>query len=91
MLAVIESKIRRGLARLKLYGDLVMFSHSLFALPFGLMGMLLAADGLPAGRTFFWVIVALVGARNAANALNRPGPRTDTCPGGLYPEERFSS
>jgi len=71
MLAVIESKIRHGLARLKLYSDLVMFSHSLFALPFGLMGMLLAADGLPAGRTFFWVIVALVGARNAANALNR--------------------
>lgn len=70
-MAVIESKIQTGLARLKLYGDLVMFSHSLFALPFGLIGMLLAANGLPAARTFFWIIVALVGARNAANALNR--------------------
>ncbi len=70
-IAVIESKIQNGLARLKLYADLVMFSHSLFALPFGLMGMLLAANGLPEARTFFWVIVALVGARNAANALNR--------------------
>lgn len=48
-----------------------MFSHSLFALPFGLMGMLLAANGLPKLRVFFWIIVALVGARNAANALNR--------------------
>lgn len=70
-MAVLESKIRSGLAKLKLYGDLVMFSHSLFALPFGLMGMLLAANGLPPARVFFWIIVALVGARNAANALNR--------------------
>jgi 4-hydroxybenzoate polyprenyltransferase len=66
-----ELKLRSGLARIRLYGELVMFSHSLFALPFGLMGMLLAADGLPALRTFFWILVALVGARNAANALNR--------------------
>jgi 4-hydroxybenzoate polyprenyltransferase len=48
-----------------------MFSHSLFALPFGLMGMLLAANGLPGLRTFFWILVSLVGARNAANAINR--------------------
>jgi 4-hydroxybenzoate polyprenyltransferase len=48
-----------------------MFSHSLFALPFGLMGMLIAANGLPAWRVCGWVVVALVGARNAANALNR--------------------
>lgn len=48
-----------------------MFSNSLFALPFGLIGMLLAANGLPSLRTFFWILIALVGARNAANALNR--------------------
>ncbi len=70
-MVVLESKIRSGLTRLKVYGDLVMFSHSLFALPFGLIGMLLAANGLPPARVFFWIIVALVGARNAANALNR--------------------
>jgi 4-hydroxybenzoate polyprenyltransferase len=66
-----ESKLHSGLVKLRLYGELVMFSHSLFALPFGLMGMLLAADGLPALRTFFWILVSLVGARNAANAINR--------------------
>lgn len=65
------TKIPTGLARLKLYGELVMFSHSLFALPFGLLGMILAANGLPDGRVFFWIIIALLGARNAANALNR--------------------
>jgi 4-hydroxybenzoate polyprenyltransferase len=70
-MSVTDFKLRSGLAKLKLYGELVMFSHSLFALPFGLMGMLLAADGLPSLRTFLWILVALVGARNAANALNR--------------------
>ena len=33
--------------------------------------MLLAANGLPSLRVFFGIIIALVGARNAANALNR--------------------
>ena len=70
-MSIVESKVRSGLVKLKLYGELVMFSHSLFALPFGLMGMLLAANGLPSLRIFFWILVALVGARNAANALNR--------------------
>jgi 4-hydroxybenzoate polyprenyltransferase len=71
MLAVTAPKFRSGLAKLRLYGELVMFSHSLFNLPFGLVGMLLAANGLPSLRTFFWILVALVGARNSANALNR--------------------
>ena len=70
-MSITEPKLHSGLAKLRLYGELVMFSHSLFALPFGLMGMLLAANGLPGLRTFFWILVALVGARNAANAINR--------------------
>jgi 4-hydroxybenzoate polyprenyltransferase len=70
-MSITEPKLSSGLAKLRLYGELVMFSHSLFALPFGLMGMLLAANGLPTLRTFFWILVSLVGARNAANALNR--------------------
>lgn len=58
--------------KIKTYGQLVMFSHTLFSLPFGFIAMLLAADkGLPPLRVFFWIIVALVGARNGANALNR--------------------
>ncbi|HHW42190.1 MAG TPA: UbiA family prenyltransferase [Syntrophomonadaceae bacterium] len=70
-MAVIENKLRAGISRLRLYGELVMFSHSLFALPFGLIGMLLAANGLPPLRIFFWIVVCLLGARNAANAINR--------------------
>lgn len=57
--------------RLKKYAEMVMFSHTLFSLPFGLMAMLWAADGLPAFRVVFWILVALFGARNGANVLNR--------------------
>lgn len=59
------------LSKLKTYGELVMFSHTLFSLPFGLIAMLWAADGLPPIRVFFWILMALIGARNGANALNR--------------------
>lgn len=59
------------LKRLKTYGELVMFSHTLFSLPFALIGMLWAAGGLPSREIIFWILIALVGARNGANALNR--------------------
>lgn len=57
--------------KLRQYAEMVMFSHTLFSLPFGLMAMLWAADGLPSFRVVFWILVALFGARNGANALNR--------------------
>ncbi len=57
--------------RLKVYAELVMFSHSLFSLPFALMAMFWAAGGIPKPSIFIWSIVALLGARNGANALNR--------------------
>ncbi len=59
------------LKRLKSYGELVMFSHTLFSLPFALISMIWAADGLPTAATIFWILIALIGARNGANALNR--------------------
>lgn len=59
------------LSKLKTYGDLVMFSHTLFSLPFALIALLLAANGLPATPIIFWSMVALFAGRNGANALNR--------------------
>lgn len=53
------------------YGKLVMFSHTIFSFSFALVSMVLAADGLPSVRTLFWIIVAFMGARTGANALNR--------------------
>ncbi len=61
--------------KLKKYGELVMFSHTVFSLPFGLLAMLWAADGIPELRVFFWILVALFGARNGANAFNRIADR----------------
>lgn len=57
--------------KLKTYSDLVMFEHTFFNLPFGYLALFLAANGWPSLYHFFWVTVAMVGARNGANAWNR--------------------
>ncbi|HBQ64757.1 MAG TPA: 4-hydroxybenzoate octaprenyltransferase [Clostridiales bacterium] len=59
------------LRKLSDYRGLVMFSHTLFSLPFALAAMIWAAEGIPPFRTFLWILLALFGARNGANALNR--------------------
>lgn len=59
------------LTKLKSYGELVMFSHTLFSLPFALIALFLAADGLPSTPIIFWSMTALFAGRNGANALNR--------------------
>lgn len=54
--------------------DMVKFEHTIFALPFALIGMLLAARGLAGGlhaRTVLFILLAMVGARSAAMAFNR--------------------
>jgi 4-hydroxybenzoate polyprenyltransferase len=51
--------------------EMIKWEHSIFALPFALTAMLLAADGLPSGRTVAWIVVAMVSARSAAMAFNR--------------------
>jgi 4-hydroxybenzoate polyprenyltransferase len=51
--------------------EMIKWEHSIFALPFALTGMLLAARGLPALRTVGWILVAMVSARSAAMAFNR--------------------
>lgn len=48
-----------------------MFSHTIFSLSFALIAMLLAAKGLPSLKTIFWILVAFMGARTGANAINR--------------------
>ena len=50
---------------------MIKFSHTVFALPFALMGAVLAERGVPPGRTIFWIVVAMVAARTAAMTFNR--------------------
>ncbi len=57
--------------KIKDYGKLVMFSHTIFSFSFALVSMLLAAEGIPKIRTLFWILVCFLGARTGANAINR--------------------
>ena len=50
---------------------MIKIEHTLLALPFALLGMMLAAEGWPAARVVFWIVVAMVGARSAAMGFNR--------------------
>lgn len=51
--------------------EMIQFQHTVFALPFALMGAVLAARGLPGGRTLLWILGAMIGARSAAMTFNR--------------------
>ena len=66
----------RAVNRLATYASFVRFSHSVFALPFALVGALLAFHGRSADtRTVavdvLWIVVAMVAARSAAMGFNR--------------------
>ena len=51
--------------------DLIKFEHTIFALPFAYLGMVLAAKGLPTFHQFFWITVAMASARTLAMSFNR--------------------
>jgi len=50
---------------------LVRFSHTIFALPFALAAACLARMEIPRAATLGWILLAMVGARSLAMALNR--------------------
>ncbi|MGC9346614.1 MAG: UbiA-like polyprenyltransferase, partial [Anaerolineae bacterium] len=68
--------------------ELIKFEHTLFALPFAYLGMILAARGWPSFREFAWITVAMAAARTVAMGANRladrvidaHNPRTATRP-----------
>jgi len=54
--------------------EMIKFSHTVFAFPFALMGLVLVALDSGAPPTLgqiFWICVAMVGARSSAMGLNR--------------------
>src|SRR5580700_7420807 len=56
------------------WGSFVRFSHTVFALPFALAAMLVAARdnrGWPGWKTFGLILAAMVCARTCAMAFNR--------------------
>jgi 4-hydroxybenzoate polyprenyltransferase len=50
---------------------LIRFSHTIFALPFALGSLVVAANGLPSARVFILVLICMVSARTAAMLFNR--------------------
>lgn len=59
------------LGRIGLYGRMIKFSHSVFALPFAFSSAVLAAGNGISWRQVAWILVAMVGARSAAMGFNR--------------------
>jgi len=63
------------LAKVKALLEMIKFGHTIFALPFALIGAFLAKRGVPEADTFGWIILAMVGARTAAMGFNRIADR----------------
>ena len=54
--------------------EMIKFSHTIFAFPFALLGVVLASQAngaLPGFGQIFWICLAMVGARSGAMGLNR--------------------
>ncbi|MBE0697287.1 MAG: UbiA family prenyltransferase [Anaerolineaceae bacterium] len=74
--------------KIRAFFDLIKFEHTIFALPFAYLGMLLAKRGWPGFAEFFWITMAMVAARTLAMGFNRiadrywdaHNPRTDQRP-----------
>ena len=63
--------MRKPLRQTRELLDMIKFEHTVFALPFALLGALAGAQGLPPLRTALWILAAMVGARTAAMTFNR--------------------
>ncbi len=64
-----------SLSRIRAFLDLIKFEHTVFALPFAYLGMVLAAGGWPEARTFVWITVAMAAARTLGMGANRLADR----------------
>jgi 4-hydroxybenzoate polyprenyltransferase len=61
------------MSKLRIFLDMVRFEHTIFALPFAYMGMVLAWGDWDNANwwDFIWITVAMAAARTAAMSLNR--------------------
>lgn len=70
----------KGWRALRVYLEMIKIEHSVFALPFALIGMVWASlaelgTAWPGWRTFGLIVVAMVSCRSAAMAFNRIADR----------------
>lgn len=75
------TRVTLGLHSLRVYLEMIKVEHSVFALPFAMVGMVWASasaggSGWPGWRVFALILVAMVMARSAAMAFNRIADRS---------------
>ena len=63
------------MGKLRTFFELIKFEHTVFALPFAYLGMLLAQKRWPSWRVFIGVTLAMAAARTAGMTLNRLADR----------------
>ena len=89
------------LRRIRILLESIKFEHTVFALPFAFSGAVLGAQGVPKPGQCFWILVAMIGARNSAMAFNRlvdqpldarnPRTRDRALPRGLLSRSFFTA
>ncbi len=57
--------------KIKLYGQLIKFEHTIFALPFVFASVFIVEKGIPPLDKIFWIVVAAVAGRTAGMSFNR--------------------
>ena len=70
----------KGVQAFRTYLEMIKFEHSVFALPFAMVGMVWASvefggTGWPGWRVFLLIVLCMVSARSAAMAYNRIADR----------------
>lgn len=65
-----------GLKSVRVFLEMIKFEHSIFALPYAMIGMIWASKtGWPGWKIFLLILVAMVSCRSAAMAYNRIADR----------------
>lgn len=57
--------------KIKTYLELIKFSHTIFAIPFGISSVFIIEKSIPSLGKLFWILLALIFARTAGMAFNR--------------------
>jgi 4-hydroxybenzoate polyprenyltransferase len=74
------SQAIKGLRSLRVYLDMIKIEHSIFALPFAMIGMMWGSNSVsgsawPGWWKFIWIVIAMVSCRSAAMSYNRIADR----------------
>jgi 4-hydroxybenzoate polyprenyltransferase len=65
------SAVATGFRSFRILLEMVKIEHSVFALPFAMIGMMWGAKGWPGWWVFGWIVAAMVSCRSASMAFNR--------------------